>query len=138
MKKTGFYGAWSVGWASGKLQLNMSEISAGQETKYPLNKMLKLAADGILSFSYKPLELATYIGFLLSVSGFIYLIYVLYQKLFTDKTQRGFYYCCQSRFNGITLLILGILGEYVGRIYEEVRRPLYIVKEVVGFHDDEE
>jgi glycosyltransferase involved in cell wall biosynthesis len=111
------------------------------ETKYPLKKMLKLAADGILSFSYKPLKLATYIGFLLSVSGFIYLIYVLYQKLFTDKTLAGWasIIAVNLVFNGITLLILGILGEYVGRIYEEVKgRPLYIVKEVVGFHDDEE
>jgi len=106
------------------------------ETKYPLKKMLKLASDGILSFSYKPLKLATYIGFLLSISGFLYLIYVLYQRLFTDNTITGWasIIAVNLVFNGITLLILGILGEYVGRIYEEVKdRPLYIVKKVVGF-----
>lgn len=111
------------------------------ETKYPLKKMLKLASDGILSFSYKPLKLATYIGFLLSVSGFIYLLYVLYQRLFTENTLAGWasIIAVNLVFNGITLLILGILGEYVGRIYEEVKdRPLYIVKEVVGFQEDEE
>ena len=111
------------------------------ETKYPLKKMLKFAADGIFSFTYKPLKLATYIGFLLSTSGFIYLIYVLYQKLFTQSTQSGWasIIAVNLVFNGITLIILGIIGEYVGRIYEEVKgRPLYIVKEVVGFREDEE
>lgn len=111
------------------------------ETKYPLKKMLKLATDGIFSFSYKPLKLATYIGFLLSASGFFYLLYVLYQRLFTLNTQTGWasIIAVNLIFNGITLVILGILGEYVGRIYEEVKgRPLYIVKEVIGLEEDEE
>ncbi|NLU36730.1 MAG: glycosyltransferase family 2 protein [Clostridiales bacterium] len=124
-----------VGFRQTAVEYIREERWAG-ETKYPLKKMLKLASDGILSFSYKPLKLATYMGFLLSVSGFLYLIYVLYQKLFTDKTITGWasIIAVNLVFNGITLLILGILGEYVGRIYEEVKnRPLYIVKKVVGF-----
>ncbi|HHT66210.1 MAG: glycosyltransferase family 2 protein [Caldicoprobacterales bacterium] len=111
------------------------------ETKYPLKKMLKFASDGIFSFTYKPLKLATYLGFLLSFSGFLYLLYVLYQKLFTDSTTAGWasLIAVNLVFNGIILLILGILGEYVGRIYEEVKgRPLYIVKEEIGFREDEE
>jgi len=111
------------------------------ETKYPLKKMLKFAADGIFSFTYKPLKLATYIGFLLSTTGFLYLLYVLYQRLFTTNTQSGWasIIAVNLVFNGITLIILGIIGEYVGRIYEEVKgRPLYIVKEVVGFKKNEE
>jgi glycosyltransferase involved in cell wall biosynthesis len=111
------------------------------ETKYPLKKMLKFASDGIFSFTYKPLKLATYLGFLLSFSGFLYLLYVLYQKLFTDSTTAGWasLVAVNLVFNGIILLILGILGEYVGRIYEEVKgRPLYIVKEEIGFREDEE
>jgi len=110
------------------------------ETKYPLKKMLKLASDAILSFSYKPLKLATYLGFLLSVSGFLYLLFVLYQRLFTDNTLAGWasIIAVNLVFHGITLIILGILGEYVGRIYEEAKgRPLYIVKEVIGFDEDE-
>jgi dolichol-phosphate mannosyltransferase len=103
--------------------------------------MLKFASDGIFSFTYKPLKLATYLGFLLSFSGFLYLLYVLYQKLFTDSTTAGWasLIAVNLVFNGIILLILGILGEYVGRIYEEVKgRPLYIVKEEIGFREDEE
>ncbi|NLP30039.1 MAG: glycosyltransferase family 2 protein, partial [Clostridiales bacterium] len=86
------------------------------ETKYPLKKMLKLASDAILSFSYKPLKLATYLGFLLSVSGFLYLLFVLYQRLFTDNTLAGWasIIAVNLVFHGITLIILGILGEYVG------------------------
>ncbi|HCS74893.1 MAG TPA: glycosyltransferase [Clostridiales bacterium] len=110
------------------------------ETKYPLRKMLKFAADGIFSFTYKPLKLATYIGLLLSAVGFIYLLYVLYQKLFTNTAQTGWasIMAVILVFHGITLVILGIIGEYIGRIYEEVKgRPLYIVKETIGFKQHE-
>jgi glycosyltransferase involved in cell wall biosynthesis len=109
------------------------------ETKYPLKKMLKFAADGIFSFTYKPLKLATYIGLFLSVIGFLYLLIVLYQKLFTDTAQTGWasLMAVTLVFHGITLVILGIIGEYIGRIYEEVKgRPLYIVKETIGFKND--
>lgn len=129
-----------VGFKQTAVEYIREERWAG-ETKYPLKKMLKLATDGIFSFSYKPLKLATYIGFLLSASGFLYLLYVLYQRLFTLNTQTGWasIIAVNLIFNGITLVILGILGEYVGRIYEEVKgRPLYIVKEVIGLEEDEE
>ncbi len=109
------------------------------ETKYPLKKMLKFAADGIFSFTYKPLKLATYIGLFLSVIGFIYLLVVLFQKLFTDTALTGWasIMAVSLVFHGITLVILGIIGEYIGRIYEEVKgRPLYIVKETIGFKND--
>jgi glycosyltransferase involved in cell wall biosynthesis len=111
------------------------------ETKYPLKKMLKFASDGIFSFTYKPLKLATYIGFLLSASGFLYLLYVLYQRLFTSSTQTGWasIIAVNLVFNGIILVILGIIGEYIGRIYEEVKgRPLYIVREKIGFPEEDE
>jgi glycosyltransferase involved in cell wall biosynthesis len=128
-----------VGFKQTALEYVRDERWAG-ETKYPLKKMLKFAADGIFSFTYKPLKLATYIGFILSTSGFLYLIYVLYQRLFTSSTQSGWasIIAVNLVFNGITLVILGIIGEYVGRIYEEVKgRPLYIVKEEIGFGKDE-
>jgi dolichol-phosphate mannosyltransferase len=129
-----------VGFKQVALEYVRDERWAG-ETKYPLKKMLKFAADGIFSFTYKPLKLATYIGFLLSISGFLYLVYVLYQRLFTNYTQSGWasIIAVNLVFNGITLIILGIIGEYVGRIYEEVKgRPLYIVKEEIGFRKNEE
>ncbi|HZK35206.1 MAG TPA: glycosyltransferase family 2 protein [Bacillota bacterium] len=129
-----------VGFKQTAVEYDRDERFAG-ETKYPLRKMLKFAADGIFSFTYKPLKLATYLGFVLSVSGFLYLIYVLYQGFFTDTTVSGWASTIAVNivFNGITLIILGIIGEYVGRIYEEVKgRPLYIVREEVGFRNEED
>ncbi len=124
-----------VGFKQTAVEYVREERWAG-ETKYPLKKMLKFAADGIFSFTYKPLKLASYIGFILSISGFVYLLYVLYQRLFTNNTLTGWasIIAVNLVFNGITLLILGIIGEYVGRIYEEVKgRPLYIVQDKIGF-----
>jgi len=94
--------------------------------------MIKLALDGITTFSYKPLKLASYIGSIISLISFLYLIYVLVQRIFFPETvQPGWasILAVSLFFNGITLLMLGIIGEYIGRIYDEVKeRPLYIVK----------
>ena len=128
-----------VGFRQTAVEYVRDERWAG-ETKYPLKKMLKFAADGIISFTYKPLKLATYLGFLLSAGGFLYLLYVLYQRIFLNSTAWGWASIIGINlvFNGITLIILGIIGEYVGRIYEEVKgRPLYIVREEVGFEENE-
>lgn len=128
-----------VGFKQTAVEYVRDERWAG-ETKYPLKKMLKFAADGIVSFTYKPLKLATYLGFLLSLSGFIYLLVVLYQRLFTDITQPGWASLIGINlvFNGITLFILGIVGAYIGRIYDEVKgRPLYIVRQTTGFDSAE-
>jgi polyisoprenyl-phosphate glycosyltransferase len=102
-------------------------------TKYPLKKMLRFAADAIASFSYKPLKLATYIGFTISFMSFIYLLYVLYLKFFTSITVVGWTSILVVTLlsNGIILMILGIIGGYIGRIYDEAKgRPLYIVKQI--------
>jgi len=106
------------------------------ETKYPLKKMLRFAFDGIASFSYKPLKLATYVGVTISLVGFSYLIVVIYQKLFTNTTVTGWasMMAVNLFFNGIVLLMLGIIGEYIGRIYDEAKgRPLYLVREELNF-----
>ncbi len=108
------------------------------ETKYPLKKMMKFAFDAITSFSYKPLKLASYTGLLLSFFSFIYLLVVLYQKLFTDKTIQGWAstMAVSLFFNGIVLIMLGIIGEYIGRIYDEAKgRPLYIVRQTRNMDD---
>lgn len=105
------------------------------ETKYPLRKMIRLSLDAITSFSTKPLKLASILGFLLSAAGFIYLLVVLYQRLFTDTTIPGWssMVVISLLFHGITLSLLGIQGEYIGRIYEEAKgRPLYVVSEAVN------
>ena len=120
------------------LEFSRDKRFAG-ETKYPLKKMIKFAFDAITSFSYKPLKLASYTGVGLSILSFIYLIVILYLRLFTDKTIQGWtsILAVNLFFNGIVLIILGIIGEYIGRIYDEAKgRPLYVVREVKGFSKD--
>jgi polyisoprenyl-phosphate glycosyltransferase len=110
------------------------------ETKYPLKKMIKFAFDAVTSFSYKPLKLASYVGVMLSVCSFAYLVVVICQKLFTNSTTPGWAstLAVSLFFNGIVLLMLGIIGEYIGRIYDEAKgRPLYIVREAKNFEKDE-
>ncbi|GIP36163.1 glycosyltransferase family 2 protein [Paenibacillus sp. J2TS4] len=127
-----------VGFNQTSVEYIREERAAG-ETKYPLKKMIRFAVDAITSFSYKPLKLATYIGFVLSLSSFFYLLVVLYQRLFTNSTEPGWasIIAINLFFNGIVLLMLGVIGEYIGRIYDESKnRPLYIIKETMGFGAD--
>ncbi|WP_372010239.1 glycosyltransferase family 2 protein [Paenibacillus chitinolyticus] len=128
-----------VGFRQTAIEYERDERLAG-ETKYPLKRMIKLSLDGITSFSYKPLKLAGYLGVLLSGSGFLYLLYVVYLALFTDATLKGWpsVVGIMLIFNGFVLLMLGILGEYIGRIYDETKgRPLYIVRECHGLQKQE-
>jgi polyisoprenyl-phosphate glycosyltransferase len=111
-----------------------AERFAGK-TKYPLRKMIRLSLDAITSFSTKPLRWAGFLGFFMSAAGFVYLLVVLYLRLFTDVTQPGWasQVAISLLFHGITLTLLGVLGEYIGRIYEETkRRPLYLVAERIN------
>uniref|UniRef100_UPI0037042C9A glycosyltransferase family 2 protein n=1 Tax=Cohnella sp. TaxID=1883426 RepID=UPI0037042C9A len=110
------------------------------ETKYPLRKMIRFALDGITSFSHKPLKVASYLGLSLSFFSFIYLLIVLYQKVFTSTTITGWssILAVNLFFNGIILVILGVMGEYIGRVYDEAKgRPLYIVSETIGIKQQE-
>ena len=124
-----------VGYSQTFVEYVREERFAG-ETKYPLKKMLQFALDAITSFSYRPLRIASYIGFLLSCVSFLYLLIVIYQRLFTNTTITGWtsVIVVNLFFFGIVLIILGIIGEYIGRIYEETKnRPLYILKDKLGF-----
>ncbi len=106
------------------------------ETKYPLKKMLHFAFDGITSFSIKPLKLSSYVGGVVSFAGFAYLLVVIFLKLFTDHTVEGWasVMAVSLFFNGVILMMLGIIGEYIGRIYDEAKgRPLYVVREILNF-----
>jgi dolichol-phosphate mannosyltransferase len=126
-----------VGFKQTAVEYERDERFAG-ETKYPLKKMLKLSLDGITTFSYKPLKLANYLGISLSMLGFIYMLVVFYQKLFTNTTINGWssIIIIQLLFSGIVLIMLGVIGEYIGRIYDEAKnRPLYIVREVHGIEE---
>ncbi len=104
------------------------------ETKWPLRKMLRFAVDALSSFSHVPLQLATWLGFLVSAFSFLYIVVVLYLKIrginVTGWTTLMFFILF---LGGVQLIVVGVLGEYVGRIYEEVkRRPLYVVSELLG------
>ena len=95
--------------------------------------------DGITSFSYKPLKLATTLGFIISALSFLYLLIVLYQRLFTQTTMAGWASMVAIVLfsQGIVLMVLGLMGEYIGRIFEEIKdRPIYIIKEILN--DDSE
>jgi dolichol-phosphate mannosyltransferase len=105
-------------------------------TKYPLKKMLRLASDAILSFSNTPLKVATFVGFITSFGAFVGIVYALIMRIFVKDYVEGWTLLMISilLIGGIILLVLGIIGEYVGRIYGEIkRRPLYIIKDKKGF-----
>jgi len=101
-------------------------------TKYPFKKMLKLALTAITSFSYFPLQLATYIGFIAAGLAVITIPVVIIMRIVGNDafTGQASTLLAVLFLGGVQLLSLGILGEYVGRIYDEVKgRPLYIVSE---------
>ncbi len=109
------------------------------ETKYPLKKMVKFAFDAITSFSYKPLKLASFAGIIISMLSFLYLIIVLIQKISGFAQIQGWASTLAVNlfFNGIILIILGIIGEYIGRIYDEAKgRPLYMIRQLKNFEMD--
>ncbi|QMV14774.1 Prophage bactoprenol glucosyl transferase YfdH [Vibrio spartinae] len=101
------------------------------ESKYPLSKMLKFALDGILSFSVKPLKLSIMMGFLCSGVAFAMLMYSIYIRLMTDHWVSGWtsLFVAILFIGGVQLISIGILGEYIARIYNEAKgRPLYVLK----------
>jgi glycosyltransferase involved in cell wall biosynthesis len=101
------------------------------ETKYPIRKMLRFSLDAIASFSHVPLQIATYLGFLFASVAFIAIPVVIILK-FTGGYLPGFgaLTILILMIGGLQLMALGLIGEYVGRIYDEAkRRPLYIVRE---------
>jgi glycosyltransferase involved in cell wall biosynthesis len=103
-------------------------------TKYPLRKMLKFAVDGLTSFSTLPLKLATWMGYLASAFAFIYLASVFVQK-WLGRTVEGWATIMVAMLfmGGVQLICLGIMGEYIGRIFTEAKdRPLYVVEEFVN------
>lgn len=106
------------------------------ESKYPLFKMIRFATDGILSFSFAPLRLAAWTGFAAVVIAFCGIIYAVLERLYTDDWVRGWasIFVAVLFLGGVQLITIGIIGEYVGRIYGEVKqRPLYFVRERLGF-----
>jgi len=111
------------------------------ETKYPLRKMLRFAIDGITSFSILPLRFAAYLGVFISIAAIGYAAWAVYAKYVRHDAVQGWtaLVVLVALLASVQLLMIGVLGEYIGRIYEEVkRRPLYVVKEKVNVEPDDD
>lgn len=127
-----------IGYDYSIVEYERNERFAG-ESKYPLKKMLAFAMDGITSFSIKPIRLISILGFTIFVMSFIALIYSLIVK-FLGKTETGWTSLVISiwMIGGIQLLSLGVIGEYIGKIYSETKaRPRYIIKDKLIDEDKE-
>lgn len=122
--------AWA-GFNQTSVSYKRDERYAGT-TNYSYSKMFSFAFDGITAFSNLPLRLATYMGFLVSFVSFLVILYTLYQKYINGNVVQGWSSLMVSILfiGGVQLICLGIIGEYLGRIMDNVKqRPLYIVRE---------
>jgi dolichol-phosphate mannosyltransferase len=100
--------------------------------------MVRLALDGITTFSYLPLQLATYFGFFVAILSMLFMVAVVVLRIFKPDFFYGQATTLASVLflGSVQLIFLGVIGEYLGRIYDEVkRRPLYIVAEELGFEE---
>ncbi len=128
-----------VGYKQIGVEYRRAERFAG-ETKYPLRKMLRLTIDAITSFSYVPLRMATWFGFSLAIISLVGIAITVGLRLSGNNAFFGQATTLVAVLflGGIQLIFLGILGEYLGRIYDEVKgRPLYIVARAHGFEEKE-
>lgn len=124
-----------VGFRQTGVEYERAERYAG-ETGYPLRKMVRLALTAITGFSYLPLQLATYLGFALAFISLIGILLTVFLRLSGSSFFLGQATTLVSVLflGSIQLIVLGIIGEYLGRIYDEVKgRPLYIVSHAYGF-----
>jgi glycosyltransferase involved in cell wall biosynthesis len=120
-----------MGFPSASIPYSAGARAAGT-SKYSTRKMMKLALDGIFSFSATPLHWVTYLGLIVSTLSFLYGLYSIYAFFFTDRTVPGWTSMLVAVLflGGVQLISIGLLGEYLIRIYNESkRRPLYIIKD---------
>lgn len=125
-----------VGYKQTYVEFVRQERFAG-ETKYPLKKMLKLAFDGITSLSYKPLVIAGYFGILAFIAGIILIFIDAIQDMFNNSGFVNFTLMMATNMMmfGVTLGCIGIMGQYIGRIFDESKgRPIYIIHSTKNYH----
>ena len=104
------------------------------ESKYPLSKMLALAVEGITSFSVMPLRMITWLGLIVSLGSLLMVIWIVFGKYFMQSTIPGWASSVIPIYfiGGVQLLSLGILGEYLSKIYMETKqRPHYLIEETI-------
>jgi dolichol-phosphate mannosyltransferase len=123
-----------IGYRQYGLEYERAPRAAGV-TKYPLRKMLALAVDGVLSFTVVPLRFVSVMGLLTALLASFGILYALVLRLFTRIWVPGWtlLFIAMLFLGGIQMVSIGIVGEYIGRIYTEVkRRPLFLVREVLS------
>lgn len=126
-----------IGYRQTGVRYVRQERQAGA-TGYPFRKMLKLAVDAMTSFSYLPLQLATSVGFAIAGLSVLGIILTIILRL-ANRTVAGQATTLVAVLflGGIQLIFLGVIGEYLGRIYDEVKgRPLYLIREALGFEEE--
>ncbi len=129
-----------VGFSQASISYARDERYRG-ERKYTLWQSARLAVDGITSFSRFPLRLVTNLGLVVSLAGFIYGAIIIISGLFLDRIVPGWTTLMAAVIflGGIQLIVVGVVGEYIGRIYVEVQqRPLYLIKQKIGFSEEGE
>lgn len=111
-----------------------ADLRFSGKSKYSLGRMLSFAIDGITSFSSFPLKAATYFGLIIAFFSFLYILYATYLKLSNQSVPGWASVLVAVLFmGGVQLIFLGIIGEYLARVYEETKgRPLYIIKKKIG------
>lgn len=127
-----------IGFKTASIEYIADERYSGR-SKYSLKKMLHFASDGIMGFSIKPLRLATLLGFVISTFAFAYIVYAIIAKFFLHNTLSGWASLLISilLIGGIQLLTIGIIGEYIGKIFIEIKkRPQYIISDKIENQTD--
>jgi dolichol-phosphate mannosyltransferase len=123
-----------VGFKQIGIEIERSERFSGQ-SKYSFFGLLKLALNGIFAFSIVPLRASVVLGIVAMLLTSLFALYALYAKFFLDQSPQGFtaLILVITFLSGVNLFFLGVIGEYVGRIYEEAKgRPLYIIEKAIG------
>lgn len=116
-----------------------ADVRLSGKSKYTIRKMFRFALNGVTSFSSRPLRISFYIGLIISLLGMIYALYALIMY-FKGETIQGWasLTIVVLLMGGVQLISIGIIGEYLSRVYNEVkRRPLYMIKSSVGFQEKE-
>lgn len=121
-----------IGLRSTTVEYARSERIAG-ESKYPLKKMLAFAFDGVTSFSVKPIRFILTIGFFVFIVSLVFLTYIITQSLFGNTVPGwSFIACSLWILGGIQMMSIGLIGEYIGKIYAETKsRPRYMIEQTI-------